>query len=340
MSLPFRPEEINCRLFKNLPERSKGVLERRFGIGSSNNSETLEAIGRHYGITRERVRQIESHALARLSSAKKNDKEVLDALSYLKSALEERGNVVREDDLLEALSDEKRQKNYIHFLLTISDDIKYLRENEHFHERWVVDSQTAGHAEEILKQLSRELSDEPISEEEISAKLISISNKLGYTYPKNTLISWLDFSKCVAKNHFGEWGLIRSPYIRPRGVRDLAYLIMRRHGSPLHFREVASNIEKFLAKKAHEQTVHNELIKDERFVLVGRGLYALSEWGYEPGIVKDVIKAVLNKNGPLKREDLIKKVFQERHVKENTILINLQNRKHFKKLPDGKYTLV
>ena len=123
-------------------------------------------------------------------------------------------------------------------------------------------------------------------------------------------------------------------------MRDLAYLVMRRHGSPMHFREVAGSIKQFLKEKAHDQTVHNELIKDRRFVLVGRGLYALNEWGYQPGVVRDVIRAVIAKHGPLTKDELIKKVREERHVKDNTILINLHNKKHFKKSMDGRFNLV
>ena len=83
--------------------------------------------------------------------------------------------------------------------------------------------------------------------------------------------------------------------------------------------------------------MHNELIKDGRFVLVGRGMYGLAEWGYEPGTVQDIITRVLS-GGPMTKDDLVKKVLNKRQVKENTILINLQNRKNFKKLPDGTYT--
>jgi hypothetical protein len=115
---------------------------------------------------------------------------------------------------------------------------------------------------------------------------------------------------------------------------------MRKHGSPMHFSEAAGAIQKLFSKPAHIQTVHNELIKDNRFVLVGRGLYALKEWGYEGGVVRSVIEKVLNKNGPLSKEEIIKRVLKERHVKENTILVNLQNKNFFTKDEQGNYTLI
>ena len=120
-------------------------------------------------------------------------------------------------------------------------------------------------------------------------------------------------------------------------MRDYAFLVIRKHGSPIHFKEVAKAISTYFNKKAHVATTHNELIKDPRFVLVGRGLYALAEWGYMSGVVKDVIKKILEKEGPLSKEKIVDKVLKERYVKENTILVNLQNPKYFKKDKEHRY---
>src|SRR5690606_1659451 len=113
-----------------------------------------------------------------------------------------------------------------------------------------------------------------------------------------------------------------------------------KHGSPVHFKEVAYLITKLFNREAHVATCHNELIKDPRFVLVGRGLYALTEWGYSSGVVRDVISEILKREGPLTKEEIIEKVLKERYVKENTILVNLQNSKNFKKDSENKYSLV
>ncbi|MEK7106448.1 MAG: winged helix-turn-helix domain-containing protein, partial [Patescibacteria group bacterium] len=151
---------------------------------------------------------------------------------------------------------------------------------------------------------------------------------------------WLSISKDVAKNPFGEWGRATSPNIRTRGVKDFAFLVMRRHGSPMHFKEVANSIAKTFNKKVHYATCHNELIKDSRFVLVGRGMYALSEWGYKAGIARDVIKDILKREGSMTKEDVIEKVNKERYFKKNTILVNLANPKYFKSDKNGLYSAV
>ena len=138
------------------------------------------------------------------------------------------------------------------------------------------------------------------------------------------------------------FGLVEWPEIKPRGVKDKAFLVFKKHGKPLHFTEVAKLIDKFdynvPNKKTYPQTVHNELIKDTRFVLVGRGTYALSEWGYVPGTIKDIITKVLKeKNEPLHKDEVVKQVLAQRLVAKNTVLMNLNNKKHFDKDANDKY---
>ena len=101
---------------------------------------------------------------------------------------------------------------------------------------------------------------------------------------------------------------------------------------------VQERVKKLFGREAHPATTHNELIKDGRFVLVGRGLYALKEWGYQPGVVRDVIREILEREGPLSREDIIDRVKRERYVKDATIAVNLQN-SMFTRMPDGRYAL-
>jgi len=147
-----------------------------------------------------------------------------------------------------------------------------------------------------------------------------------------------NYSKNIGKNPLGEWGRMTAPAIRTKGIRDYAYLAIKRKGAPMHFSEVAETIGTVFSKKAHVATTHNELIKDPSFVLVGRGLYALTEWGYTPGVVRDVIRDVLKAEGPLKKDEVIKHVKKARFVKDNTILVNLNDSRYFKRMKDGRYS--
>ena len=193
-----------------------------------------------------------------------------------------------------------------------------------------------------LRKLYESLSDDDLlPESEIIQNFFDHLKDVSEEYRNEEVAKrWLSISKKIAKNPLGEWGVSESSNIKTKGIRDYAFLAMRKHGSPIHFREVAKAISELFSKKAHVATTHNELIKDKRFVLVGRGLYALSEWGYMDGVVKDVIAKVLEKHGPLNKNDVIDKVLKERYVKKNTIIVNLQNPKFFKKDKDGKFSVV
>lgn len=337
----FNAIKVSEDFLSALPKRVRDVIERRFGIGKAKDRKTLEAIGTSYGITRERVRQIEAHGLKKL-----NTNEALkakeDVFNTLKGELLRRGGIVDEEKFLSSLAKTQEEKNSIRFLLTLAEGFRKLKEDEEFSGRWSADEKLASFCHEALRALHKDLEGkDPMEDAQIKAKLAAIAEtNFSQNLGPDALESWLSVSKRIAKNQLGGWGLIDSPHISPRGVRDLAFLVMKQHGSPMHFSEVTQAIKKNLSEPAHLQTVHNELIKDDRFVLVGRGLYALREWGYEPGTVKDVIKNILTSSGPLPKEKVIEKVLKERHVKTATILINLQDKRNFKSLDDGSIALV
>lgn len=338
--LSFKPKQVSKKLLLVLPERAKDVVSKRFGL---NNSEgmTLEAIGNEYGITRERVRQIENFALGaiRKSGIYENEQPAFKELEDIVISL---GGVVSEDELFPHIAKDRETRNHINFFLVLGEPFVKHREDEHFKHRWAVDGEIADQVHDSLKKLYASLTDdELISENEIVKRFLENLKNVSERYRNEEITKrWLLMSKKIGKNPLGEWGIADSPNVRARGMRDYAFLVIRRKGNPMHFTEVAKEIEKLFGKKAHTATCHNELIKDPRFVLVGRGLYALSNWGYAGGIVRDVVRDVLRKNGALTKQEIISKVLKERYVKTNTILVNLQNPKYFKKDKLGRYQLV
>ncbi len=336
--ITFKPKQVSKKMLSALPDRARDVLERRFGLGADGQIHTLESIGQSYGVTRERVRQIENYGI---QSIQKSDvyqefTAVFDELHQAIDALG--GGVIAEHVLLEEITKDPIVRNHIFFLLVLGDPFYRSKENPAYTHRWYTERKIADSVEQALKSVYKTLSeDELVSEEEILHRfrenLIDIANK----YDDEVLKRWLLISKEISRNPLGEWGPSSSPNVRVKGIRDYAYLAVKRHGSPMHFKEVAETIAELFNKKAHTATTHNELIKDERFVLVGRGLYALSEWGYSAGVVKEVLRDILEKHGPLSREEIIDKVRKERYVKDNTIVVNLQDAALFKRLPNGSY---
>jgi len=339
-STAFKPKQTVKNLLKALPERGRDIITSRFGLGKDTKKMTLEAIGKKYGITRERVRQIENYALAQIKKSE-NYKAERGAFEDLVAYVHSLGGIVGEKELLNHVSKDKGTQNHVHFLLVLGDDFNKEKEDEEFHHRWHVDGELSKRVHDSIRKLYRSLGDEDIiPESDFVGSFLEHLKDVSDKYKDNEIIKrWLSMSKAVGRNPLGEWGKMASSNIKAKGIRDYAYLVIRRHGSPIHFREVAKQIGKIFNKKAHVATCHNELIKDKRFVLVGRGLYALTEWGYAPGVVRDVIRAVIDKNGPMNKKDVIDKVLKERYVKENTIVVNLQNPRHFKKSKEGLYSV-
>ena len=58
------PEEIS-RLLAPLDEREREILKLRFGLDRGE-PRTLEEVGEHFNLTRERIRQIEARAMSKL----------------------------------------------------------------------------------------------------------------------------------------------------------------------------------------------------------------------------------------------------------------------------------
>ncbi|MDE1919306.1 MAG: hypothetical protein KGH56_01260 [Patescibacteria group bacterium] len=340
-SFSFDSAALVKQLLASAPERAREVLIRRFGLGANAERETLEAIGDRSGITRERVRQIEAAGLdaVRASKAFKDAKGAFEEIADHINAL---GMIVPEDTLLASLGKDEKTRNRFRFFLMLDSSFFRERETNDFLARWHIDSATAKHIHDALSRLYASLPDtDVVPEGKLLDLFLDELKGVNDAYKNEEVLKrWLSLSKHIGSNPLAEWGRATAPAIRIKGVRDYAYLAVKRHGSPMHFSEVASAIGTLFSKKAHVATTHNELIKDPRFVLVGRGLYALTEWGFTPGVVRDVIREALKQEGPMKKEEIIEHVKRARFVKDNTILVNLNDPRYFKRLKDGRYSAI
>ena len=319
--------KICSDILRVLPQKQKEVLSRRFALKAKagGEKETLEAIGQDYGITRERVRQIERDGFLRL---KLEIKKYQKAFAGFKSYLDKSGGLKREDLILNDLGG-KTFKNEVYFLLNLGEGFERIGETPELYPLWTTDNKAFGRAIEVISSVRKGL--------EKTAKPLSLKELINFVSGQDSrnLASFVEISKVIQKNSEGLYGLSDWPEINPRGIKDRAFLVLRKEQKPLHFTQVAQLIDSALP-----QTVHNELIKDQRFVLVGRGLYALKEWGYEEGVVKDVIYKILKtSSSPLSKEEILEKTLKQRFVKENTVLLNLSNKKFFSRTQNGNYTV-
>jgi hypothetical protein len=312
-------KKIAKELISDLNKKEKEIIVRRFGL-EGRKRETLQSIGDSFGITRERVRQIENSVLKRIKPKIKKYQKVFDEiLRYFRKL----GNLVKEEKLLKELGGE--EKNELVFLLSLNEKFLRIKQDEKFHTLWTLDFNSLKKAKDLLSFLYKKF------EKEKKVKTLKeIASDL--KMKEEVVENFLEISKLIQKNQKGFYGLSDWPEINPRGLRDKAYLIFKELQKPLHFTEIAKLIE-----GANLKSVHNELIRDERFVLIGRGIYALREWGYYPGEVKHLIFKFIKEEGPLTKEEILERIKKQRIVKENTVLINLA--RHFEKDEKGRYRI-
>ncbi len=320
-------------------EREREIITRRFGL--YDRKETLEQIGELLGITRERVRQLEKAIMIRLRLAAEDGSMPLltNFEKRIITALSEQGRVARVTDLADVLVGKTaaaEDRSRVAFLAELAPQLTVVSENDHYYQAVSLGEQgdekkIKSNVDIVVKQIKSH--GEPLTAEQLH-------DLLNFEHPSH-IHAHATVSKSLAHLK-GNWGLNKWPTVNPKNIRDKIYVILADHGKPLHFSEIADAIKdsNFKRKNVTTQAIHNELIKDKRFVLIGRGIYALNEWGYSKGTVSDIIADILKNAGePLHRDEIVKRVLKSRQVKETTILLNLQSKSQFKRVAKATYVL-
>lgn len=338
-ALDVTTEELANSVLKCIDrEREQQIVSRRFGLFER--KETLEQIGEMLGITRERVRQLEKSVLIKLKTlSEKGSIPNLDVFeNQLVNIMETQGKVARISKIASTLSEtpNREEQSRILFLAQLCPKLTVIQDDDYYYMSVAIksaydDKQLKKEVEKIIAAIKK--LGEPKTINDV-AKAAAISDKTEAEALAST-------SKQLATLN-GRWGLIKWPMVNPKNIRDKIYVILKENGKHMHFNEISEAIKKsdFKRKDVTTQAIHNELIKDKRFVLIGRGIYALKEWGYEKGTVADIITEVLKEaDEPLHRDEIVKRVLKSRFVKETTILLNLQGKPQFKRVAKATYTL-
>lgn len=320
-------------------DREREIITRRFGLNGQ--KETLEQIGELLNITRERVRQLEKAILVRLRiGAEEGQIEYLAAAEKLiVRYLSEFGRVARTTDLATRIFGEKptaEQRSELIYLATISNVLTTIDENDYYYS--AISIAEYGDAKAIQSRVNEIVS--IIKKEKRPMTIDELDEVLNYEHPDH-IKAVASISKQLASLD-NVWGLAKWPTVNPRNIRDKIFVVLENKKEPMHFSEIATAIAEsnFRRKNVTIQAIHNELIKDSRFVLIGRGIYALNSWGFKKGTVAEIITSILKEAGePLSREEIVKRVLRARKVKETTVLLNLQNKQLFIKVDRDSYCL-
>ena len=341
------PYVVAMNAVNGLKERERDVVVHRYGL-EGDHKMTLEDVGKKFNVTRERVRQIESASVRKLAAHP--TKELTQLLKLVNSHMIEMGGLLSLDDLTDYLrathTDQPELKtNALRLVMDINENAIALPKTMALRSGWMKHDFASTVISPVLDELNNILQarQQTMTEKELWEKLLHTAGYKAHEALLNpTLMAGiLRVSNQIAKAGDGKWGLAAWPTVVPKRIRDKVYLVLQAGGKPMHFNDIAEVINRaYPGKAVLSRTVHNELIGDKRFVLVGRGIYALKSWGFQPGVVADVVKEVLKQAGrPLTTEEIIEAVLAKREVKRNTVVANLQNKAIFQKVGRGRYVL-
>ena len=337
--MKIQVKKLVDKALESLTDQQRRVLVLRFGLDGKG-KRTLQEIADEYTLTRERIRQVQNMAIDRLRGDSCAE-HLAEAVVYLEESLRSCGGVASADVLCATceIATEEEQ-NYIHLLLTVGDKFNDSQATDTVAQYWYVDQKHKDALDATLENVHTDI--------EGRGQVLLADNDLKEVFDtssgehKEHLPTYADamtLSLKVQKNPLGEWGLVSHPEIALNGLSAYISMVLRDAGEPLHFNEVADRITKLRGKECHHGSCHNELVRRNEFILVGRGLYALESMGYRPGTIADIIAAGMKEHGPMTQKEIIEYVTKERHVKAQSIVLTLGKKGLFTRDERSRYFL-
>ena len=329
----------------SLSEKEKNVIERRVWLKWE--KETLQSIWNSFSptITRERVRQIEESGIRKIwriikASILTDIQEKWIEFVKMSWGLASRDSLV--NYLIKELNLEKDiNKGVLETIVQSDFDILKSKQKLGCKIYFYLSKISRYNVDVIHKEAIKVLKKKKdVIEKEELFKIVSenLKHLRGISAPLvgsvlelfDDIIFWEDNLVWLTK-----WKILN-----PKTLKDKAVYILKKEWTPMHFVDIANKIIEVLEDNVKINTIHNELIRNEDFVLIGRGIYALREWWFKPGTVLDVISSILEKrNEPMSTEEIVKEVLKIRDVKETTIYMNLQNRQVIERVWRNFYQL-
>lgn len=341
--LTLNLQELLGDLFLVLTQKETEVIKRRFALAGQS-KQTLEKIGKHFTVTRERIRQIESIALSKLKRTVRTTG-LNDVNEMAKGILRASGGLMLSSELVSSVlkrlpGSEMVDGSILKLSFSIDNEMASEGRSQTYKPFWRLSNLSMDDITTIVDMSVKFLNKRHSCMK--AAELISSIQAMpvfqGRIPSSELILSCLTIDERLKEIPEG-WGLTEWRFVRPRSIRDKVEIILKKSGRPMHFMEIANTIKEagFDHKNVTVQAVHNELIRYPQFVLVGRGLYALREWGYEPGTVADVIETILKQKGALSKKQIIEEVSKQRTVKVGTISLNLQKMPYFVRVGRAVY---
>lgn len=332
-------------ILATLPEKEKIVITRRIGL--ENEQETLQSIWNDFWITRERVRQIENAWIQKiwrilnwheLQTIQEKAKEIL-SMNWWLLIKDELLTLIAKDNNL----DNDFNTSVLEIILQSDFDLKKskpkIKEKVYFYLP-TINTKIVGKTLNSIMSFLKKRKDI----DEINNICTVIVDELKEEYSdinKAFVNSVMNISLEIVKWEEKYAWLKKWKILNPTTLKDKSIYIFRKNKKPFHFIELTNKIIDHFKEPVKVATVHNELIRNNDFVLIWRWIYVLKEWWYKSWTVLDMIIDVLSKSKePMSSDDIINRVLKVRKVKPTTIYMNLQNKKYITRVWRNLYTWV
>ena len=331
-------------VLSGLTEKERSVVSRRIGLDGER--ETLQSIGESYSITRERVRQIEDVGIRKIGRIVKSTK-LHEIQTVGNRILALHGGLLTRDRLVSAVVSECSIQGDVNagiIEVVLQSDFNIQKSKPQLGTRtyFFLPNVQRKLIQEIYKESVRvlkkrgDIMENVILYETVKAQLFPQFGKVDSVLVDSVLDVFCD----VVKGEEKFVGLEKWKILNPSTLKDKAVYVLKKAKKPMHFVEITNSIADRFKESVKVATIHNELIRNNEFVLIGRGIYVLKEWGYKPGTVLDVIIDIFQKaKTALSTDEIISKVLKVRQVKTSTIYMNLQNRRYVERVGRNLYQL-
>ncbi len=310
------------------------VLARKFWLWNYTVS-PLQQIGKDYGLTRERIRQIENQALMRMRRLMVWNPKYMELIVEAKKILQENNGIMTEDMLLSRLLQSEKfvfTKQEMRIILTSDFDVSHIKRN-----KWLLKSfYIEPLFEDLLNSLTTYISTYFVDQQEwvdmyefidhLQRKYTAMYDNIVFLRSSQFYITFFSLLKNI-KIFDGRIGVDSFADVNPKTIKLKIIYVLEKEWVPIHFQKMAEKLtEWFPHRNIKISTVHNELVKNNKdFVNLGLWIYWLRSWGFLWWTVAEITARILKSSWRFMTiKEIARDLLKEKMVAPNTIMINLQ----------------
>jgi len=340
---------VKCR-----NKRSTDVIKRRYGL-TNGEKETLQEIGDFYGVTRERIRQIQALTLRRMKRLENDPRNYL--IEIAEEILYEHDGIINDEEADKFLKLKcPALSAYGSSLFDLFGDLNWIQRYEIgdivIYSPYFTVIPLNQLSEFIFKILKN--SEGGMNTFGIADKI----NQLNKLWVENNRFNPLTFlwKYCridprieeIIKTNDNPLSSVFRIYSSGRAVISWIFLmskVLENEQTPMHFTEISYKVNELIkesGKKIEVRRAHAVLIENKAFAHSGvKGTYGLTAWGFRKETTPELVEECIKKAGfPLHWKQIFEYVSKYKNTKPANIVSILEFNKRFKKIKNGIYGLV